>query len=323
MGVQALQTLGVGLLLGCMAIAGVASAAALPKGNCADPKPFTDLRHCRFEGVDLRNKDLRGADLRGISLYKTQLQGANLTNALFGGSAIVHASLEGVIGLSAEALAILNSAYLVSQKQAKVTLSRLPSEYAGSNESVAGLDNVFLAQKTAGNRSTIALLTYPRYGAASTTIFARFDNNKFDFPACYQSVDLMNDGNSYYFAHWESLKIRELSNGGYLIGAFAYGNDGDEMGLSEWNKIAILELTPTCKLTVLHEEFLERGGNTIERNGKYIEVWCGGALDYRFVDDQTAEIKTVIPVSSKKICGEKARDRRKIEYKRIRLNLQH
>lgn len=316
-----LQIFGVGMFVGFIAIVGSANAATLPKGNCADPKPYTDLRHCRFEGADMRNKNLSGTDLRGLSFNKTKLEGATLTNALFDGDAVVHASLDGVIGVSAEALAILKMAYLITKKQKVIEMTRLPSNYTGSNENVAGLDNVFLAKKAAGKKNTIALLAYPRYGASSTTIFARFDNDKFDFPACYRSVELMNDGNAYYFAHWESLKTRELVNGGYVIGALARGADGDDQGISEWNKIVLLELTPTCKLTLLHEEFVERAGDYVERNGVSVPVWCGGELDFHFVDDSNVEIETIIPVSSKEVCGDMENKKEKIVSKKIRLNL--
>lgn len=44
---SAIALIGVGLFFGCITIT---SAANLAKGNCADPKPFTDLNHCRFRG---------------------------------------------------------------------------------------------------------------------------------------------------------------------------------------------------------------------------------------------------------------------------------
>lgn len=323
LGLLMLQAVSTVLFFGYFAITSLASAATLPEGDCADPKPYTDLTDCRFKGADLKNKDLQGTDLRGIIFYKTQLQGANLTNALVDGRYITYAFLDGVIGLPTEALAILKTSYLVTPNgKDDFLISVLPSNYKGSNENVAGLDNIFLAQKAAETQSTLALLAHPKYGdSQKSAIFARFDNDKFDFPACYRSVNLMNDGHTYYWPHWESLKIRPLNNGGYLIGVLAFGHDGDDMGQSEWRKVAFLELTSTCNLSVLHEEFLDRGGKSIKRNGEYIEEWCGGELDYRFIDDQTAEIKMIFPVSSKKVCGSAANPREKIVAKQIKLNL--
>ena len=184
-----------GLLLAGTTIAEVASAAPLPKGDCADPKPYTDLTQCRFAKADLRNKDLQGADLRDISLYKTQLQGANLTNALFDGQSITEAILDGVIGLPQEALAILKTSYLVTANALHgFDISVLPSNYKGSFENIAGLDSIYMAQKVTETHSTLALLAHPKYGEApASAIFAGFDNDKYDFPACYRSVNLMND----------------------------------------------------------------------------------------------------------------------------------
>lgn len=314
------QAFGVVLLFGCISCTGAVNAAALPKGNCADPKPYTDLRHCVYEKADLRGKNLQGADLRGVSLYMTQLQGANLTNALVGGDAIVHAQLEGVVGLPSAALAILKTSYLVSRERGKVSLSRLRQSYKGDNENVAGLDNIDLVKEVEGDSNTIALLSFPRYGASSTTIFARFKDNNFDFPACYGSIDLMNDGNAYYFAHWGSLRaIRRLA-GSYLIGALASGTDGDVLGISEWRKVVLLEMTPKCEMTLLHEVFVERGGDYENRNGEDVAVWCGGELDYRLIDEQTAEIKITTPVSSKVVCGSNANPQEKVIVKTIKTN---
>jgi hypothetical protein len=313
----------VGLLLGGMATTNPAFAASLPKGNCADPKPYTDLSQCRLRGADLRNRNLEGVNLRGAELYETQLQGSNLTNALIDGRGITYASLEGATGLPAEALAVLKTRYLATPaSNAGFTLKALPQDYKGSPEHVAGLDNVDLAIKIPGSQSTIALLSYPIYGDSQLAlILARFDNDKFGQPTCYQSVNPFNDGNAYYWGHFDSLKVRPLKHGGYLIGARASGNDGDGEGASSWFKIVLLELTPNCKLAVLHEEFLERAGDYVKRNGEYVTEWCGGELDYQFADDQTAEIKTTIPVSSKKICGDEANPREKHSTKLIKLRL--
>lgn len=313
----------VGLLLGSMATTNTAFASSLPKGNCADPKPYTDLSQCRLRGVDLKNRNLEGVDLRGAELYETQLQGANLTNALIDGRGITYAYLDGATGLPAETLAVLKTRYFATPtKNGGFTLKAVPQGYKGSPEHVAGLDNINLAIKTPGSQSTIALLSYPIYGDSQfALILARFDSGKFDQPACYQSVNPFDDGNAYYWGKFDLLKIRPLSRGGYLIGVRASGSDGDDLGMSQWFKVVVLELSSTCNLSVLHEEYLDRAGDSFERKGEYITEWCGGELDFRFIDDQAIEIKTVIPASSKKICGSNENPREKTLSKQIKLNL--
>jgi hypothetical protein len=313
------------LLFGGMATTNSAIAAPLPKGNCVDPKPYTDLSQCKLRGADLRNRNLEGVDLRGAKLYATQLQGANLTNAKIDGRGITYASLDGATGLPGEALEILKTRYLSTPaKNGGFTLQALPHDYKGSPEHVAGLDNINLATKIAGSQSTIALLSYPIYGDSQLAlIVARFDNDKFGQPACYQSANPFDDGNAYYWGRFDSLRVKPLKQGGYLIGVRASGSDGDDMGLSEWFKVVLLELSPTCNLSVLHEEYLSRYGDSVLKNGKYVAEMCGGELDYRLIDDQTVEIKTIFPASSKKTCGANANPHEKILTKQIKINLNH
>ncbi|MDP1635807.1 MAG: hypothetical protein Q8L69_14135, partial [Gallionellaceae bacterium] len=181
---------------------------------------------------------------------------------------------------------------------------------------------VDLAIKVAGSQSTIALLSYPIYGDSQfALILARFDNDKFDQPVCYQSISPFDDGNAYYWGHFDTLKVRPLKHGGYLIGARASGSDGDDLGTSEWFKIIVVKLTPTCEMTVLHDEFAERGGDAVQRKDGYDVEWCGEELDFRLVDDQTVEIRKVLPKSSKKVCDSAANLREKITVKQIKLNL--
>jgi hypothetical protein len=316
-----LQAFSIGILIGYMSIAGVATAAPLPKGNCADPKPYTDLTQCRFKKTDLKDKDLQGADLRGVSFYQRQLQGTNLTNAQFDGQEITNAILDGAIGLPTEALAILKTSYLATPNTTNgFDISVLPSGSKVSYESIAGLDNIFMTQKVAETHSTLALLSHPKYGEAPTSaIFARFDNDKFEFPACYKSVNLMNDRKGYIGPRWVSMKVRLLNKGGYLIGVLAKGAYGDDEESSAWEKVAIVELSSTCKLTVLHQEYALRTAN-----GRMNSMWCGNSLtNYRFVDDQTAEIEITTPPSSKKACGGNASPQERVVSKTIKLNSQH
>lgn len=301
-------------------LAGGASAAPLPKGTCTDPKPYTDLRHCSFREADLRNKDLRGTDLRGTEPYRAELQGANLTGALVDGREITHAYLEGVTGLPPEALKILKTKYLVTkQTGGELVLSVQPSEYQGDYLDIAGLDDIHLAYKVPGTSSTIVILSYPHDGDAPSPIFARFEQGKFGFPACYRGLGPTKEGEHSYYGKWDSLQVRPLKTGGFLIGARARGWDSDGNGASGSSTVELFTLSPTCRMIKVYHGYLDRGGNSkdIEINGQYPVEWCGGELDYRLLDDHTAEIITTIPVSSKEICGAKANPREQVLRKKI------
>lgn len=300
----------ISLTMLCLTISVSAGAATLPKGQCADPKPYTDLKHCRYKKADLKNKDLRGTDLRGILFYQTQLQGANLTNALIDGRYISYAFLDGVIGLPAEALVLLKTSYLAkSSVNGEFEISPLPSNYQGSPEGIAGLDNIFLAQKIAGTQSTIALLSNPKYGDyQKSLIVAKFNNDEFEFPACYRSLDLLH-GDDYYYPHWSSMKLKALTNGDFLIGVGATGSDGDDMGSGGWEMVAFLKLTAACDLSLLKKE-----NSTWSEDANH--VGCRGEhLDYRFLDEQSAEIKR-----SAHTCTESSKSRSKVTRKKIALN---
>ncbi|MGE5155344.1 MAG: pentapeptide repeat-containing protein, partial [Bdellovibrio bacteriovorus] len=100
--------------LGLLAVAALAGAEDLPRGDCAAPRPATDLRHCnlgeaRLQGVDLRNAqldgvrfenaDLTGCKLAGASLVKanlrwTKLAACDLTGAKLNGADLFHAILD-------------------------------------------------------------------------------------------------------------------------------------------------------------------------------------------------------------------------------------
>lgn len=149
---------------------------------------------------------------------------------------------------------------------------------------VAGQWNADMVQRARNKPHTIAILDWPKNREGKTmTIVARFDNDKFDIPACYQSVELLNDERLYY-SSWSSMKIRESANGDYLIGVHASGGDGDGEGSGGWDLITLLKLTSACKLTILHKEY----NDWLE---DYEVTSCYGThLDFRFIDDQSAEI---------------------------------
>jgi uncharacterized protein YjbI with pentapeptide repeats len=61
------------------------SYANLPKGYCIAPKPFTDLRHCKFRGkrikkISFEGTNLEDVDFRYILADEVNFKGANLIN---------------------------------------------------------------------------------------------------------------------------------------------------------------------------------------------------------------------------------------------------
>lgn len=315
-----LQSLSAGLFLVCLTCIGSATAGALPKGNCADPQPYTDLNHCRFRGADLRNKNLVGTDLRHAQFNKTQLQGADLTHALIDGRGITYAFLDGIKGLPEEALVILKNRYLVTPKsKTDLSISLLSPDYVAKGmTSIAGLDNIFAASKVAGTQDTVALLAYPQYGdAIEAIIVARFEDSKLDMPKCYRSWQPFHDSNLYYWPRLESIIVTPLKNGSYGVGVKISGGDGDDLGSSEWDKIAIFELSNACKLILMHEEYQARANDDSDyKNG---DGWgSGGELDFRFTDIETVEIKTTI--WSRALNN---KTRKKVSYKKLKLNIHH
>ena len=67
-------------------------AKKLPKGDCDNPKPYTNLRHCDFSGRAMAGINLEGADLKKVTLAQTNLENANLEGAI-----LHRAKLEGAI----------------------------------------------------------------------------------------------------------------------------------------------------------------------------------------------------------------------------------
>ncbi len=301
----------VGLLLACIAIMGSAFAAPLPKGNCANPKPYTDLRHCNFEGKNLSNKDLRGTDLRDINFHNARLQGTDLTAALISGDGIIGAALDNVKGLPQEGLSFYKKYFLVTPKSnqnSSVTLSPHEPVY-GIQTDIAGQANILMVKKTEDKLHTLAVLDWPRDAeGGKMTIVARFDNDKSDVPACNRSVDLLKDSR-YYWPHWELLKIKPLENGGYLIGVQATGSDSDGEGVSGWEMVALLKLSASCNLSILHKE------DTSWAEGVDNTECQGDHLEYGFLDEQTAEIKMTAHT-----CDASAKSRAKVTHKKIKLN---
>lgn len=304
------------LILVCTPITNSAIAAPLPKGNCADPKPYTDLRHCDLAGKDLSNKDLRGADLRVASLYLTEFQGANLTGAMFDRNKLLLAELDGAQGLPKEILDTLSIYNIINDKNYLVTrngnstITLSPHDAVqGIQENIVGLANIQMLHKVENQPHAIAVLDWPRNNDyKGKVIVARFDNEKFDMPTCYQDINLMNR-EGHYNADWASMRVKPMANGGYLIGIRASGGDGDEENISGWDMVAFLKLTSSCKLSILHTEdngWLEKPDHTR----------CHGVeLDYRFIDEKAAEV-LMIPHT----CDGIAKSRAKVSYKKIELN---
>jgi Pentapeptide repeats (8 copies) len=318
LGFLRLQALGACLFLACLTIAGAVCAAALPKGNCADPTPYTDLRHCNFARADLTNKDLSGADLRVKSLYGTLFGGANLTNALYERDILLMAELDGVQGLPQEILStfaiysrINNNNYLVTQKGKSISSITLASNEAvqGTQENIAGLASFYMVRKAENESQTMAMLDWPRNSEGQrVSIVARFDKDKLEVPACYQTVSLLKE-DRYYYPHWGKTMIRSLGGNAYLIGVMASGSDGDGESVGGWHKIAFLKLSSDCSLSILHQEeseWLENPDGT----------GCQGKrLDFDLVNDQSAAIKI-----TDHICRTSSKAKAKTTYKKIKLN---
>jgi hypothetical protein len=292
------QGLSACLFLACVCIAFKVSAGALPKGNCEDPKPYTDLRHCHFAGKDLRNKDLSGTDLRVEYLHGTQLQGSNLTKALFKRRDLMRAELDGAKGLPPEFLSAYanfkvfdNKNYLVTSKgKSNPSITLTPHQaVVGIQENIAGLASMDMFRRLENSSQTIALLDWPRHmDGPMMSIIARFDNDQEAVPACYQPVSLIAE-QRYYYPGWSKMKVKSLGNKAYLIGVEADGGDGDSEGKTGWEKIVILRLSSACTLSVLYEEHVGWQEDHPDRKRRDCQ---GEHLDFDFVNDQTAVIKT-------------------------------
>ncbi len=249
------------------------------------------------------------------------LEGANLTDALVDGKGITLASLDGVIGLPPEALEIRKTVYLVKERAGgELVLSVRPPDYQGDGQS-AGLDDLFLAYKVPSTTSTIALLSYPYNGDASTLIFARFEQGRFGFPACYRYIELFKENEPSYWGHWHDMQVRPLKTGRYLVGARAGGADANDA----WSKVVIVSISPTCQVTRLYEEYSSQWAEDVildETTGHADRgALCGGRLEYRLLNDRTAEIVTTIEASTEKECGKKASPQRQILRKKIPLKV--
>ncbi len=53
----------------------------LPKGMCLAPKPFTDLRKCKFSNKKIEDINLEGANLEGVDFKYSELEDINLKGA--------------------------------------------------------------------------------------------------------------------------------------------------------------------------------------------------------------------------------------------------
>ncbi len=306
----------VGMFFGFIAIIDSAIAAPLPKGNCADPKPYTDLRHCDLAGKDLSNKDLRGVDLRVASLYLTEFQGANLTGAMFDRNKLLLAELDGAKGLPKDIVdtlkvySVINDKNYLVTRNANSTITLAAHEAVqGIEENIVGLASIQMVSKIENQPHVIAVLDWPRNNDyKGKVIVARFDNEKFDMPTCYQDVNLIGR-EGHYNADWTSMKVKSIANGGDLIGIRASGGDGDEEDISGWDKVVFLKLSSNCKLSILHTEdngWLERPDHTI----------CHGVeLDYRFIDEKAAEVLLITHT-----CNAVSKSKAKVTYKKIELN---
>lgn len=199
---------------------------------------------------------------------------------------------------------------LAPQSKMNSSFTLLPSANAREiTANIAGQGNMDMAFRTKDKQHVLALLDWPKYfDGPMMSIVARFDNDKLDVPACYRSVNLIND-QRYYYPHWSSMEVKSLANGDFLIGVKASGGDSDGEGSSGWDMIAFLKLTSTCGLSVLHKQ----DGGWLA-NPELTNCY-GTELDYRFLDEKTAEIRM-----TKHTC-KPSKSKGEVMRKKIKLNL--
>jgi hypothetical protein len=148
---------------------------------------------------------------------------------------------------------------------------------------VVGQENDDLAVFTKDKQSILALLDWPKgFDGPMMSVIAKLDAKNPEIPSCYRPINLINN-EKYYYPSWHAFKVMLLSDEGYMIGARASGSDGDGESSGGWDMIAILKLSSSCELTLLHKE--EDGWLS-----DYDETNCYGQhLDFRFLNSTSVE----------------------------------
>lgn len=85
------------ILFAVLAATGLSTAHAtgLPKGDCAAPRPVTDLTHCSFAGQKIDGLDLHGADLSRVDFSNAHLKECDMIGATLRGANLKWADLTG------------------------------------------------------------------------------------------------------------------------------------------------------------------------------------------------------------------------------------
>lgn len=87
------------LIMFYLLIPTLALSSDLPKGDCNDPQPNTDLRHCSFYRKNLSGKNLSGCNLEDKTLRNVYFIEANLTGAKLNRSRLKQCNFIGAKGI--------------------------------------------------------------------------------------------------------------------------------------------------------------------------------------------------------------------------------
>ncbi|MFI0378170.1 MAG: pentapeptide repeat-containing protein, partial [Candidatus Thiodiazotropha sp.] len=74
----------------------------LSKGDCLQPEPFHDYRHCDFNGRDLSTVNLEGSLLSGVNFQNARMPDCNLMGAKLNDADLKWAMLSGCRASSAD-----------------------------------------------------------------------------------------------------------------------------------------------------------------------------------------------------------------------------
>lgn len=171
----------------------------------------------------------------------------------------------------------------VAQNRQPFTLN--PSQQTTKiTANIAGQRNNDLASLTKDKQHILTLLDWPKgFDGPMMSIIARLDPKNPGTPNCSRPINLIND-QRYYYPSWHAFMIAPAANGNYLIGVQASGSDGDGEGIGGWEMTAILKLTPSCELTLLHKEEESWFSNSEKTN-------CYGYhLGFRFLENTSVEM---------------------------------
>jgi hypothetical protein len=272
------------VLVLCGALAAAAARPELPMGDCGIPQPKTDLRHCRFVGVELKNVDFSGSDLRGVKFDNSRLENVNFSGALLAGANFVGAKLRRIRGLDKAVLELYGRAFKVRDlNETTGEVSLMPvSGPVGVHRKLVGLEQPYLAQPLDNGRELLALLAYPRYASdLPALIVTRFDSQDTQRPRCQKYFLPPGAAAEYHWGKWQSLEARPRAGGEALLIVTASGQDAGD----SWQVLHLLQVGPQCELRALHREYA-----SLHYDADNPDVCQGKRFDFRLADERTAEI---------------------------------